>query len=712
MTSSVTPARLRTLFRPRGVALVGASEKSHFSASVHRNLHAFGHGAHTHVVNRRGGTVHGQSAVTSCTAIGEEIDVAFVMVPQAGMHDALSDAAAAGIRNAVILSAGYAETGATGRAAQAELVAHARELDLLLLGPNHLGFANFVDGIPVTSIPGLPRTSGEIALLSQSGASTGAMLDFAALSDTGLSHLVTLGNEAMITAGHVLDYLVDDEATRAVAVYMESVREPETFRRAAARATAAGKAVVVLKTGTSELAGRSAAAHTGALVGDDRIVDAVFRQCGVIRVDTIEEMLLTSGLTARTGPLDADATGIGVVSISGGACGIIADRAADAGLSLPALHPDTEQALAAVMPAYGTVQNPLDLTGAAIIDPSLFPKSITTVADDPAVGAVVVINGLPSFGEGPWTGQRFLDAVGEGAARASRPVIPVSQILQPVTAYTRAALDHAGLPYALPGLKHAATALAGLVRWSRAHHDLAAAKGEPAPAGTAFTVPARADRHGAWSESAARGLLTAAGVPLVPATLATSATEAVAAAEGFNGPVALKVVSPQIAHKSDIGGVRLDVHGLDAVRHAHDAVRDAARRVPGATVEGVLVSPMRRGGTELLAGVVRDEHWGPVLAVGLGGVLTEVLKDTALAPLPVTPAQVRELLLGLRGAPLLLGARGSVPADLDAVANAVAALGNLALALAEDLEALEINPLRVDGSTVEAMDALVTWRRH
>lgn len=676
MTSSVTAARLRTLFRPRSVALVGASDKSHFSATSCRNLVDFGFGDRTHLVNRRGVQVHGRPSVTSCADIGEEVDVAFLMVPRAGMLDAMSDAAAAGIRNAVILSSGYSESGAAGRTAQDELVAHAEQLEMLLLGPNHLGFANFVDRVPVTAIPGLRRDPGPIALLSQSGASSSAMMDFAAMSGNALSYLVTLGNEAMITAGHVLDFLVEDESTRAIALYMESVREPEVFRRAALRATAAGKAVVVLKAGSSELAARTAAAHTGALVGDDKVVDAVFRQCGVIRVDSIEDMLITAGLTAHTGPLAEPDTGIGVVSISGGACGIIADRAADAGMPLPDLRPDTERALASILPPYGTVQNPLDLTGAAVIDPSLFPKSITAMADDPGVGAVVVVSGVPAFGEGPWTGQRFLDSVGEGAARASCPVIPVSQILQPLTDYGRGALRHAGLSYVLPGLKQAATALAGLTRWSRVHHQLADGTGRrtrttPEPA--TVPVPARAERRGAWSEYAARRMLQDAGVPLVPGVLATSADEAAKAATAFGLPVALKVVSPGLPHKSDIGGVRLGVSGADAVRTAYDAVRAGADQAPGVAVEGVLVSPMRPGGTELLVGVVHDDQWGPVLPVGLGGVFTEVLDDAALAPLPVLPAQVCELLLGLRGAPLLQGARGNAPADLDAVASAVTA---------------------------------------
>ena len=314
MPDQITGERLTSLFHPRSVALVGASDKSTFSMLAHRNLVEFGFGAHTYLVNRRSTPTHGQPTVTSCAQIGEPVDVAYLMVPQAGMLETLDDAAAAGIRNACVLSSGYAEAGEAGRAAQAELANHAAELGMVLLGPNHLGFANFTDGVPVCSIPGLPRQAGPVALLSQSGASSSAMVDFATMVNVGLSYLVTLGNEAMITAGHVLDFLVDDPGTKAIAIFMETVRDPETFRRAARRAAEAGKAIVALKAGSSALSARTAAAHTGALVGDDRVIDAIFADLGVIRVDSIEDMLITAGAAAALGRLTRP--GIGIVSIS------------------------------------------------------------------------------------------------------------------------------------------------------------------------------------------------------------------------------------------------------------------------------------------------------------------------------------------------------------------------------------------------------------
>jgi len=265
--------QLSSLFRPRRIAIIGATDKSYFSHLVVENLDQFGFGDRMHLVNPRNPSAHGRATVASLADIDEQIDLAFTMVPQAATLDVLDEAAAAGIRNAVVMSSGYAEAGADGVEAQRQLVARAEQLGMLVLGPNMLGFANFVDRVAVTPIPNLPTGCGHVALLSQSGASSSAMLEFANMAGVELSYLVTLGNEAMITAGHTLDFLVDDEQTRVVAIFMETTRDPAVFRHAAARALAAGKAVVVLKAGRSELAARTAAAHTGAFVGDDATVE-------------------------------------------------------------------------------------------------------------------------------------------------------------------------------------------------------------------------------------------------------------------------------------------------------------------------------------------------------------------------------------------------------------------------------------------------------
>ncbi len=698
------PQRVRTFLRPSSVALVGAANKSMFSTLAFQNLEKSGMLDHTFLVNRRGAETHGRPTVASCTQIGEPVDMALLMIPQAGTLDAMSDAAAAGIRNAVVLTSGYGEAGETGKQAQRDLVAHARDLDMLLLGPNNLGFTNVIDQRPVAAIPNLPRRSGPVALLSQSGASSSAMIDFATDAGVGLSYIVTLGNEAMLTAGDLIDALVDDEETRAFAVFIETVRNPLAFARSARRAAEAGKAIVVLKAGSSVLSARTAAAHTGALVGDDKVIDAVFRDLGVIRVDSIEDMLTTAGVAAATGRLRQ--SGIGVVSISGGACDIVADRAEDLGANLPQLDTVTTKALTAVMPDYGTVQNPLDVTGAAIIDPSLFTSCITAMSQDPSVGVVAAVLTFPwrPF-DGPYIAQQLINAVGEGAATSEVPVILVNQVSQPITETSRSVLDAGGVPIAVAGLGQAVVALGKIGWWS-------AATPLPAPPNddrSERSVPTQR-RGERWSEHQAREALLAAGIPVVDGAVVTSADEAVTAAATFGTPVAMKLVSPDILHKTDIGGVRLGVTGQHDVRSTFEEILEAGRGHGDAQVDGVLVSPMKPDGVDLLVGVVRDAEWGLVLAVAVGGVFVEVLDDSALALAPVNSAGARSLLRRLRGAGLLDGARGRPPADLDLLAATIARISQLAVELGDDLESIEVNPLRVHGDEVEALDAVVTWR--
>ncbi|WP_244928926.1 acetate--CoA ligase family protein [Nocardioides sp. W7] len=692
---------LDALLSPRSFALIGASDKSTFSLLVHGNLDAAGHRERTYLVNPRSPQVHGRDTYPTCVAIGQPVDLAFVMVPAARAADAIRDAAAAGARAVMVLSSGYAETGPEGRARQDELVELAESLGVAMLGPNVLGLVNVTAGIPAMALSDPPTEPGGVALISQSGASCGAMKDFASMAAVNLSHVITVGNEAMVTVAHLLDHLVDDESVRAVAIFMEAIREPELFASAARRAARKGKAIVVLKAGRSELAARAAASHTGALVGDDRVVDAVFADLGVIRVDTIEDMLVTAGIAATTGRIERP--GIGVVSISGGACDIIADLADAVGAQLPELSAATTAAVAEKMPDFGHAHNPLDVTGAALVDTDLWEHAIGAVGNDESVGAVVVVNSLPWREDGrPFYGQKYVDAIGRGMKASAAPALYVTQVMQPIGAQTREVLRAGGVPHVVPGMRAAVEGIGRVVRWSA---DVARVGQEPA------RVEPLAARRGAYSEVDARALLEQAGVPVVPGVHVHSADEAETAAARFDGPVAMKIVSADIAHKSDLGGVRLGVT-VDRAGAVYDEIIAACSGAAagGAVLDGVLVSPMRPPGTELLVGVTRSAEWGLVLAVALGGVLVEVLDDAVLALLPVDRDRARELLGSLRGAAVLDGVRGRPAADLDRLCDAVEAVARLAEGLGDDLESLEVNPLRVHGAQVEALDALVVWR--
>jgi acyl-CoA synthetase (NDP forming) len=691
-------ARLRELLSPKSIVLVGASDRSGWSSGSYANFEQIGFDGALHLVNRNGGAVHGRAAFTSCEEIGEPVDLALMLVGAAALPAALADAAAAGVRSVVVLAAGFGETGPEGMRAQDELVALCRDLDLMCLGPNCLGFVNVVDRAPAWSGQLMPVVPGGVAVVSQSGATAYAIAAFAGAQNIGLSHVISTGNEAMVDTIDMAAVALEDDRVRALAMFLESIRNVERLRRLAERAAELQKPIVMLKVGTSALAAEIALTHTGALVGDDRLVDAALRQLGVVRVDSIEQLAMTAGLLARTGPLPPG--GLGVVSISGGACDIIADRAEAVGVPLEPLAETTQTRLASVLASYGSLRNPLDITGAASENPQIFADALTAVAEDPSVAILAAIHVLPTEERARYRSR--IEVIASGLRAAGPRGLLVDQTVRDIDSATAAALAEIGVPHAMTGLRDTVDAVAGAIRWSA---WLRRERGATAAAAELELD----DRDVGWSETRSLRLLAENGIPVVPSRRAGTREEAVAAARELGYPVVVKVVAPEILHKSDIGGVALDLQTHDAVSEAFDQVTAAGAGVEGAHVEGALVAPMRRGGLELIVGVVRDAHWGLTLAVGLGGVWVHVADDTSLRLLPVDESDVREMLDDLRGRALLDGVRGLPATDIDGLVTTIVAFSRLAERLGPRLASIEINPLRVDGATIEALDAVVVW---
>jgi acetate---CoA ligase (ADP-forming) len=690
---------LTAMLRPRSIALVGATDRSRWSQNTFDNLINRKYPGKVYLVSRRGGTVHGRSAATSCAAVGAPIDLALLMVPMAAIDEAMAELAAADVHNAVILTSGFAETGHDGADHQARLASLARQHNVSLLGPNCLGFVNFIDNVPLwTGGFRAPSKPGSIAVVTQSGANGSFISSLAAQHEIGLSHMISTGNEADLDCAHFIDHLIDQPDVRAIALFAETIRHAPSFAAAARRAIAVAKPIVVLKIGLSEVTARSAQAHTGALVGDDRVFDGVCRQYGIVRVDSIEDLLFTADVITRTDVLQPQ--GIGVVSISGGACEIAADRAQVLHMPMPALSDAAVAELRTALPSFGTPNNPLDITGGAVLQPDLFEQGLRILGKQPEFSALACLFDVPVADE---HATEFVLAalrhIAVGLHAASVPALMMSHTVKPVTATSTRIIEEIGLPYVSSGLHHGMNALGNAFWWSEQYRRLA---------GTSASIATIADAsERPNSERATLDYLARCNIPVVPTTLARVADQAVAAARTIDGHVVLKIASDDIAHKSDIGGVALNLEG-DA------AVADAFRRImavapTGARVDGVLVAPMRSDGLELFVGCTRDPQWGPVIAVGLGGVWVEVLQDVALRPLPIGAAEVKRMLAELRAHKLLHGIRGMPPVDLDALAAVIARIGDAAVALGPDLEALEVNPLWVRGSEVEALDALAVW---
>jgi acyl-CoA synthetase (NDP forming) len=698
----VTPQRLAEFFAPRSIAMVGASEASGWSRFIVAASAAVGYPGPLLPVHPRHETVFGRPAVRSLRDLDEPADLAFILAPTEAVADVIEDAGAAGVRNAVVLASGYREAGSAGRALEDDLVAAAGRHGVMLLGPNTLGFLNTAaKAAPFALTVPLPLTAGPVGIALQSGALSSALLAFARAQAIGVSTLASLGNEAMITTADVLDYLVADEQTRVICLFLEGIGDPKAFSAAAQRADDAGKPIVALKVGASQAGQQAALAHTGAIAGDDAVADAVLRQLNIIRVTSIESLLSTAALLGyQRWPAGRR---MGVLTSSGGACDIIADQASAEGIEIPPFAESTTTAISAHLPAFAAVRNPLDCTGYVLANARTSALTAIDHALDAAIsdpGLDFVLNTGFSIPEArpPDPVAKLLEDrlewVAERMRTAPIPVIPLHLTCTDVGAYAREVLGSRGL-HPLPGMELGLQALGNALRWQEGRGTVRPLAGPPAgPVGEA-TV---------WSEARGRDLLAAAGLPVVPGRLVHSAEEAAAAARELGTPVALKINSAQITHKSDVGGVLLSLSGNTAVRAGYEQVVAAAATHGGGP--DVLVTAMRGGGIEVLAGVTMDPGFGPVLAVGLGGVFVEVLGDTSLRVLPAGPGEVRRMLGELKALPLLQGARGGVPADLDALARVIAGLAELAGSV-RGLQALEVNPLWVHGSQIEALDVLV-----
>jgi acyl-CoA synthetase (NDP forming) len=711
----VTTERLREFFAPRSIALVGASDNSGWARLIVASCKITGFGGPLTAVHPKAGSAFGLPVVRSLRDLPEPADLAFILAPVQAVESILDDMGQTGIPNGVVLASGYREVGSQGKTLEDALVARAVANGVTILGPNCLGFVNaHTRSAPYALTLPAPLTAGPVGVALQSGALASVVLAFAKAHAIGLSVLTSMGNEAMMKTADVLDYLVEDEATKVICLFLEEIGDPVAFAAVAAKADRAGKPIVALKVGSSPAGQQAAMAHTGSVAGDDAVVDAVLRQLNIIRVTSLEE-LLTTGAALGYNRLPAGRR-MGVLTLSGGSCDIIADAASAQGLAIPAFADETAAAIGAHLPPFASAQNPLDVTGFGTLANlsgrtgplGAVDHALDIAVQDPNLDFVLFCGvALPEVRPPDETMASVLETRVEWLAgrmaSAPIPVIPAATTCTDISAYGRDLLTKHGLNM-LSGLDLGMTALGHALRWTENRGRIRTM--EPRTARTSNgngTSPV----SGPWSEDAARRLLAGTGVPVVPGGLAASADEAVEIARRVGLPVALKICSAQITHKSDIGAVALGLASEAAVRTAYDTVRAAAAAVPDARVDGVLVTPMRSGGAELLAGVTVDPAFGPVLAVGLGGIWVELLHDTSLRLLPVDAAEVKRMLGELRGLPLLQGARGTRAANLDAVAAAIAGLGEVALSLNGSLRALEVNPLWVNGDQVEALDVLV-----
>jgi acetyltransferase len=692
------PASLAPFFEPASVAVIGASrDPGKVGGSVLANLTAAGFEGRIVPVNARADTVQGLPAVPSLLDVEGPIDLAVVAVPAPQVLGVLKECASRGVGGAIVISAGFRESRGEGEAREAELRAWLRGQSLRVLGPNCLGWIRPARRLNVTFAPGMPY-AGRIAFVSQSGALAVAILDWSRAHRMGFSLFASLGNQADVTETDVLRAVADDPETRVIVAYLEGVADGRAFYEALGAATAV-KPVVVLKAGRSPEGARAVSSHTGALAGSDRAFDVAVRQAGAFRARTIEELFdLARAVESQPAPRGRRL----LVVTNGGGLGIVAtDAAREAGLVVAPLAEPARARLRAVLPPMASVANPVDLVGDA--DAARFGNALRAAREADVDAALVLL-----------TAQAATDSANVaraiiGATRGWSIPVATAFVGGGRVAAGAAALDEASIPcYPFP--ERAAAALAGMVSLA----ERRAARRAPAARGP---VPAAAERHvTALRRAGARPLglldlvpvLAAYAIPVAAPVRAPTPDGAAALAPSVGFPLAMKIVSPDITHKTDVGGVRLGLRSADEVREAAEAMlaRVRAER-PGARIDGVLLQPMAPAGKELLLGAVRDAQFGPMVVVGFGGVYVEVFQDTAARLAPIDAEDALAMLDELRLAPLLRGARGEPPVDRPMLADTISRFSRLAVDLG-DLAEIELNPLVASAGGVIAVDARAT----
>ncbi|MFC6734006.1 acetate--CoA ligase family protein [Haladaptatus sp. DYSN1] len=696
------------ILNPQSVAVVGAStDETKRGYQAIETLQQGGYEGDIYPVNPSAEEIRSLPVFETVSAIPARVDLALIVTPAHIVPTVLEDCAETDLAGAVVIAVGFGESGEDGEALESEIVSLAREHDIRLIGPNTSGMINVHQGLNLVGTDVVPE--GSLALLCQSGNMAISLFTEAASRDgVGYSHYVGVGNEADLKFHEYLDFLNADAKTDAIVCYVEGLSDGRAFLEAAHKVTRETP-IVALKSGRSAVGKQSASSHTGSLAGNSAVADAVFEQAGVLSVERSDELLSVANAVSSQPP--ADGPNVAILADGGGHATLAADSLADRGLSVPDLTEETNAKLREILPAAASVVNPVDVAGGTDDDQRVFYECAEALVSDPNVD-VLLMSGL--FGG---YGIRFAeqytkvevevaDDLVALAATEGTPIV-VQSAYEGFDTEPHQILRDGGIPV-VESLDVATGSVAALAEYG-AHVDAVASKSDFRFEQTTDGVTLTETASGQLSEFTSKQALDAASLPVTPFELATTRAEAREAADSFDGSVAMKIVSPDIVHKSDAGGVALDVD-TERAEEAFEQVREAADDYdPDADVEGVLVSPMREAGVELIVGVVDDAQFGPVAMVGIGGVFVEVMEDVAFRALPLTERDARDMLADLDAQELLDGARGNPPVNREAVIDLLLSVSAF-IEANPTVEELDLNPVFADAEGVEIVDAAISLR--
>ena len=699
------PHPLDSFFAPGSIALIGASrDQEKIPGRLLSMLRKNGFPGKIYPVNPNYGDIDGLKCFSSIADVGQPIDLAIVIIPAKAVLGALEQCAAAGVKNGVIISSGFAEEGGDSAAMQDAIAALAKKTGMRISGPNAEGFFSEVQRVAATFSPTVdvkpnePRliaTRRRIGIVAQSGGIGFAIYHRARALGIALSYVISAGNESDLGAGEFFEYMVQDSSTDVILLFIEGIRDVEKFLAAARRAAEVGKPVIVTKVGRSGAGERAAASHTASMAGWSAAYDAVFAKYGFIVSNDLDEAVTIAALLT-TNPMPKGDR-VAVLTVSGGAGIWGADTVAMQGLQVPELSETIQAEISKLLPSYGATRNPIDVTAQGVHSGGL-QKSIDLLDVSDEVDAILVVLSLSSDTRMPFK-QAELKPVLDAQ---NKPVVFYSYTLPSDFARKELAASSA---IVLSGLTHVGVGMRQMVQ--RAKFTLA----PPADASTLVLRDISAHLTSAkLSESDSKALLREAGIALPDEVLVTekSALDGAIARVGF--PLVVKIQSRDIPHKSEVGGVRVNIATKGEVFFAYEALLENARRHrPDATIQGILVGPMAKKGVEIIIGTMLDKTFGPMIMVGLGGVTTELFRDVIYRPAPVSATEACAMLIELKAAPLLSGFRGAAKADIPALSQLISQVSVLAAAYRDRISEIEINPVLVhpEGQGVTIVDALV-----
>ncbi len=689
---------LKPFFAPRGVAIIGASATPNkLSYGILRNMTLYGYRGQIAPVNPKADEILGLKCYADISAVPEPVDLAVIVLPAPAIPATLEACGKRGIHAVIIISGGFKEVGEQGAALEKQILEIAARYQMRLIGPNCVGTLDLYSGLNTTFIQGVPEKGG-IGFVSQSGAVGGGVVDYIRNKFIGFANFASLGNEADITETDVIEYLSEEEHTRVIAVYVEMIRDGQRFMQVARRVTPQ-KPIVLLKAGRTGAGARAVSSHTGSLAGSHSAYRAAFHQCGVIEAETVSDLFDISMALAHQ-PLPAG-NRVAIITNAGGPAALLSDSLAVNGLQIADLQEETRNALRARLNPAAQVANPIDMLGGA--EPPDYEFALQQALADPNVDAAVVIL-VPQALVNPL---EVAEKIIQVSAPRQKPVLTCFMGEWSIEK-ARQRLHASGVPmYVFPEIPgRVLGAMLQYARW-KAQPAFEPVQPDGIDRQKAAALLARAAGNSALGEAETRPLFASYGIPLISAAPAQSAEEAAEIAAQIGFPVALKIVSPDILHKSDVGGIRLNLTDPQSVTAAYqDMLSGIASRLPHARLEGVLVERMAEKGQEVIIGMRRDPNFGPLMMFGLGGIYVELFGDVSFRVAPLSRHDALEMIHQTRAGKLLGGLRGEAPADIEAVVEIILRLSQLALDFPQIAE-MEINPLRVFAHGALALDGRI-----